>query len=88
MGAVTSVDKEINHYLALLTDRQKEAVLTVVKTFAEEGNNYDFWKDESFVAELDRRTADYESGKAKVYTLDELEQGARKSYKAKKQNKQ
>ena len=88
MGAVTPLDKEITHYLAMLTDRQKEAVLTVVKTFAGEGEDYDYWKDEAFVAELDRRTAEYESGKAKVYTLDELEQGARKSYKAKKQNKQ
>ncbi len=88
MGAITPLDKEIHHYLALLTDRQKEAVLTVVKTFAEEGEIDDHWQDESFVAELDRRTAEYESGKAKVYTLDELEAGARESYKAKKQNKQ
>lgn len=34
MSAAPSLDKEINQYLSLLTDRQKEAVLTVVKTFA------------------------------------------------------
>ncbi len=48
---------------------------------------YDHWKYESFVAVLDRRTAEYESGKAKVYTLEELEAGAIKSDKAKRLRK-
>ena len=87
MGAALPLDKAINKYLLLLSDRQKEAVLTVVKTFAEEEEIYDHWKDDSFVAELDRRTAEYEGGKAKVYTLEELENEARKSFKAKKSKK-
>jgi hypothetical protein len=34
---------------------------------------HELWEDAAFIAELDRRTAEYESGKSKVLTLDELE---------------
>ncbi len=82
MGIAKTLDKEINYYLPRLNSRQKETVLNVVKTFAEEGEE-DFWNDKNFNAELDKRTAEYESGKIKPLTLDELENNARKSYKAK-----
>lgn len=86
MGAATTIDRQINDYLLQLNLRQKKAVLTVVKTFVEE-QDYDYWNDTSFVAELDRRTAEYESGNAKLYTLEELETGARKSFKEKNKDK-
>jgi hypothetical protein len=86
MNAVKAIDKQINNYLGQLNENQKKAVLTVVKTFADEKTTYDYWEDESFVKELDRRTAEYETGKAKVFTLAELEAGARKAYKAKKKS--
>lgn len=41
------------------------------------------WNDENFNTELDKRNAEYESGKIKQLTLDELENNARKSYKVK-----
>jgi hypothetical protein len=81
--ATTTIDKQINNYLAQLNTKEKEAVLSVVKTFAENRQKDDLWSDKDFIAELDRRTAEYESGKAKVLTLDQLETGARKVYKAK-----
>lgn len=82
MATAKTLDKEINHLLPLLTPRQKETVLTVVKTFAEE-EDYDLWTDKEFLSGLDRRTFEYESGKIKPMTLDELETCVRKSYKAK-----
>jgi hypothetical protein len=81
--ATTTIDKQINNYLVRLNTKEKEAVLSVVKTFAENRQKDDLWSDKDFIAELDRRTAEYESGKAKVLTLDQLETGARKVYKAK-----
>lgn len=87
MSAAMPIDKQINNYLGQLNEKQKQAVLTVVKTFATESSAYDYWEDESFIAELDRRTAEYESGKAKIITLDQLEAGARKAYKAKKKSR-
>ena len=81
--AISSIDKQINNYLVRLNTKEKEVVLSVVKTFAENRQEDDLWGDKDFIAELDRRTAEYESGKAKVLTLDQLEAGARKAYKAK-----
>jgi hypothetical protein len=36
---------------------------------------------------LDRRTAEYENGKAKVLSLDEIEVRVRKAHKSKEKNK-
>lgn len=82
MSVAKTLEKEINYYLLRLNSRQKETVLNVVKTFAEDSEE-DIWNDKNFNAELDKRTAEYESGKIKSLTLDELENNARKSYKAK-----
>ncbi len=41
MGAVKALDKEINHYLDHLNTHQKEVVLSVVNTFAQEET--DWW---------------------------------------------
>jgi hypothetical protein len=60
MNSAKKIDKEISHYLTLLNDRQKEAVLTVVKTFAEESVTSvysDEWKKE-----LDSRYEEYQNG--------------------------
>jgi hypothetical protein len=81
MASAKTIDKEINHYLVRLNPRQKETVLTVVKTFAED--YIDPWNDKDFLTELDRRTNEYESGKLKTLPLEELEKGARKSFKIK-----
>lgn len=78
-----AIDKQINTYLGQLNSKEKEAVLSVVKTFAENKHEDNSLEDKKFIAELDRRTAEYESGNAKVLTLDQLEARARKSYKAK-----
>lgn len=50
MSAVKAIDKQINSYLGQLNENQKKAVLTVVKTFADEQSAYDYWEDESFTA--------------------------------------
>lgn len=85
MGAAKLLDTEINQYLSLLTDKQKEAVLTVVKTFAEEGAEYDHWNDKSFVAEMDKRVGELESGEVKGISWEEVKQKARQSSKARKE---
>jgi len=86
MSAATKLDKQINDYLLQLNNKQKKAVLTVVKTFAEEQES-EIWGDAAFIAELDRRTVEYESGKAKVLTLNELEARVRKGHKSKGNSK-
>lgn len=69
MGAARAIDKEINQYLGHLSTKQKQAVLTVVKTFAEEENVMMEPPGEytpAFKAELDKRYAEYKSGKVKT----------------------
>ena len=87
MGTAISIDKQIYKYVTQMNVKEKEAVLGIVKTIVEKQPG-DPWEDEAFIAEMDRRTAEYESGKAKVLTLDQLEAGARKAYnKAKAKSK-
>ncbi|HEY6974737.1 MAG TPA: hypothetical protein VH396_00525 [Chitinophagaceae bacterium] len=56
--STSAIDKQINNYLPQLTIKQKKAVLTVVKTFAEETNDY----GDEFEKELDSRYAEYING--------------------------
>lgn len=58
--AATTIDKQINTYLELLNLRQKKALLTVAKTFAEEQNDNGY--NDEFKAELDSRYEDYKHG--------------------------
>jgi putative addiction module component (TIGR02574 family) len=85
MSAASALDKQIFNYLTQLNARQKKAVLTVVKTFAEEQeSDSNPWKDASFVAEMDRRMAELENGKVKGYTWEEVKQRAKGPAKLKK----
>ncbi len=85
MSVATAIDKQINAYLVQLSPKQKKAVLTVVKTFVEEPEeDLSPWKDADFVAEMDRRVAELESGKVKGYSWEEVKQRARQSVKTKK----
>jgi hypothetical protein len=62
MGAVKPLDKEINHYLGNLNVHQKEVVLSVVKTFAQEET--DWWDavEESAKESIDRGLKQAEEG--------------------------
>ncbi len=55
-----SIEKQINNYLPQLTVKQKKAVLTVVKTFAEDENSDDY--NDDFKKELDSRYEEYLNG--------------------------
>ena len=73
MGAKPLIN-EITQYLGQLNEQQQKAVLGVVKTFAKD---QDWWDDKSFIAAMDRRFAELESGKVKSITHEDLEAGAR-----------
>mgnify|MGYP003513900602 FL=1 len=87
MQAATLLDKKINTYLTQLKKKKKRALLTVAETFVAEQENESRWSSKAFVAEMDKRFAEYESGKVKGITLDEVEKQARISYKNKKAKK-
>ncbi len=79
MDSIASIDKKIASYVEQLSLKQKKAVLSVAKAFAEEGADDDIWEDKAFVKELDRRTKELESGKVKGYSWDEVKAITRKS---------
>ena len=83
-----TIDKQINTYLGQLNSKEKEVVLGVVKTFVENRQDDDLLEDKNYLAEMDRRFKEMESGKVRLYTLDEAEAAARQSYKAGKRKKQ
>ena len=56
----TSIEKQINNYLPQLTVKQKKAVLTVVKTFADDENTNEY--SDEFKKELDSRYKEYLNG--------------------------
>jgi len=77
--STASIDKKIAGYVEQLNAKQKKVVLSVAKAFAEESTDNDIWEDESFVKELDRRTAEYESGKVKGSSWEEVKKKTRKA---------
>jgi len=56
----TTIEKQINNYLPQLTIKQKKAVLTVVKTFADDENTNEY--SDEFKRELDIRYEEYLNG--------------------------
>ena len=85
----STVEKQIDGYLALLSHDQKETVLDVVKTIVMAKQEYkNLWEDKSFEAEMESRTASYENGTAKLYKFDEMKKVAVSKYKDRKIHKQ
>ena len=87
MGNAVSIDRRINNYLAQMNMKEKEAVLGIAKAIVDGRNEEELFADKNFIAEMDRRFKEMESGKVKLYTLDEAEAHARASYKAGKRKK-
>jgi len=85
MGAAKPLDQEITHYLGHLSTEQKKVVLSVVKSFAREE---EAWADDkAYMAEMDKRFKELETGKVKGLTIDDLATRARQAYKNRKRRK-
>jgi hypothetical protein len=82
MTNAKTLDKQISNYLPRLTSRQKQTVLTVVKTFADEEDEMLY--DQSFIDEMDKRFTEMENGKVKTFSLDEVEMLAKSGNRKKK----
>jgi putative addiction module component (TIGR02574 family) len=86
MGAAKPLDKEITHYLGQLSTEQKKVVLSVVKSFAREEEAW--MNNKAYIAEMDRRFTELETGKVKGLSMDELASRTRQAYKNRKRKKQ
>jgi len=84
----TTLEKEIIDYLSILSSKEKEKVLSVIKTIALAHNDDDnIWEDKAFEEEMDSRAASFENGTAKTFTFDEMKKTTIEAYQTKKAKK-
>lgn len=83
MSTASGIDSQIKSYLRGLNEQQKQALLVVAKTFAEESGTKEPAYTDDFIAELDRRTRSLEKGETEGISWDEVRQKARLAVKTK-----
>ncbi|QKJ31514.1 hypothetical protein HQ865_17670 [Mucilaginibacter mali] len=64
-----AIRQELHHYIDTADDASVEAMYSNIKNEAIE--KYEWWNDEELMAELDKRSADLESGKDPGMTLEQ-----------------
>lgn len=75
----TAIKQELHNYLEVADNKKLRAIYTMVADdIKESGAEY----SEDFKAELDKRYADYKSGKAKLVTPVEMKKRIQKSLKS------
>ena len=79
-AAINDIRKEIKKNIDLADDKTVKMIYAMLEVEQKE----DAWTDASFIAEMDRRAKEYESGNARLFTTEEMENNARKSYKQRK----
>jgi len=84
----SSVEKQIDNYLSLLSLAEKKTVLNVVKTIVKAKDEYDnLWENEEFTKEMESRTKSYENGTAKLYKFEEMKKAAISNHEKKGRRK-
>ncbi|HRH49148.1 MAG TPA: hypothetical protein PLP23_10370 [Panacibacter sp.] len=71
--------QRLHHYIETAKEKKIKAIYMMVEEDIDE--QYDFWKDENFTAELQRRENEYLKGTAKTYTLEESVNRAKQAVK-------
>jgi len=67
---VAEMREQLYDMIRVADDKKVKAIYTLLENETPEENEW--WKDEAFVAELDRSYEAWESGKEKGYTLEEM----------------
>lgn len=77
-----AIREKLYNYIRVAEDKKVKAIYTMLENEIEEV--HDYWNDESFVQELDNRSADYKSGKDKGILWDVAKKEILDSSKKKK----
>jgi len=64
-----AIRQKLYDYIRVAEDKKVKAIYTMLAGEIEE--DYDHWNDKVFVAELDKRSADFKSGKVKGVAWEE-----------------
>jgi hypothetical protein len=67
---VAEMREQLYDMIRVADDKKVKAIYTLLENETPEENEW--WKDEAFIAELDKRYEAWESGKEKGYTLEEM----------------
>ncbi|MFI5159550.1 MAG: addiction module protein [Sphingobacteriales bacterium] len=70
-----AIREKLHSFINTADDKQVKAVYSIFED--QMGEKYDHWADEEFVAEMDRRIKDFESGKDKGVSWEEVKLKAR-----------
>lgn len=76
-SVINDMRKEVKRYIDIADDKTVKMIYAMLEVEQRE----DEWSDEVFLAEMDRRTKEYETGTARVFTLQEMEYNAKDAYK-------
>ncbi len=74
----TEIRNILHQFIDTAQDKKIKAIYTVVEAEIERGSH---WEDEAFVTEMNKRSAELESGKVKGYTWEQVKTRAKKAFK-------
>jgi hypothetical protein len=66
----STIRQKLYEYIKVADDKKVKAIYTIVENDINEMNEW--WNDENFIAELDKRSSDLKSGKDKGVAWEEL----------------
>ncbi len=78
--STTEIRQKLFDYIRVADDKKVKAIYTILSNEIQEDT--DIWTDE-FLQELNKRTADFESGKVMGFTWNEVKSRAKEFAKAK-----
>jgi len=72
---LSTIKEKLHSFIDTANDSQLEKVYLFIEN--ELAEKYNWWQDDDFIAELDRRVRDYESGKVKGISWEDVKLKAR-----------
>ena len=80
MGAI-AIRERLQDYIRVAEDKKVKAIYTMIENDLQ---NYEWWNDQKLIAEFDKISSDFELGKEKGFTVEEMNLRLNKIKKQKK----
>jgi hypothetical protein len=80
MGAI-AIRQKLQEYIRIADDKKVKAIYTMLEN--EIKSEYEWWKDEGFIKELDKDVAAIKAKKQRTYSFDQVKKNALKHIKSK-----